>query len=114
MFLKLFLFIVRERGRDRKREGEKYQSVRERLIGCFSQVSNWGPSLQRTCVPDQELNWQLFALWGNAQPSEPCGQGYPQNLKTLIHKDIWRPYVHCSLFTVVKTQKPPECPLTNN
>ena len=37
---------------------------------------------------------------------------YPEKIKTLIQKDTCIPMFIAALFTVVKTQKPPKCPLT--
>ena len=50
-FLKMILFIFRDKGRKGKREGEKHWCVRDTLIGCLLHISNWGPGPQPRHVP---------------------------------------------------------------
>ena len=55
IFLRLYLFIFRERGREGEREGEKYQYV------VASHVAPTGDlAYSRGMFPDWESNWQLF------------------------------------------------------
>ena len=71
-FLKKILFLFRERGRGREREDEKHQCERETLIGCFSYMPQLRTKpAQLGICPDWESSHQPFALWDNAQPTEP-------------------------------------------
>ena len=47
----IYLFILREMGREEEREGEKHRCVRETSIGCLSHTLNQGPGLQPRHVP---------------------------------------------------------------
>ena len=51
LFLKKILFIFRERGSEREREGEKHWCARDTSIGCLLHAPNWGPSPQPKHVP---------------------------------------------------------------
>ena len=71
MFLRFYLFLHREEGREKKRERN---------------INVWLPLMRPpagdlahnpgTC-PDWESNWRPFTLWDDAQPTEPsqAGQG---------------------------------------
>ena len=70
----LYLFILRERGREGESEGKKHQCERETLTGyqlpllsilTGDQTGNMG------MCPDQGSNWQPFALQNDAQPTKP-------------------------------------------
>ena len=80
-FLKIFLnkflnlFIFRYRGKEREREGEKLRHVRGTSISCFLHASQWGQAHNPGMCPDQESNQQPFALWDDAQPTQPHQSG---------------------------------------
>ena len=69
---KKILFIFRERRREREREGEKHQCERETSIGCLLYMP---PPPNPGMCPDQESNQQPFALWDDAQPTQPHQSG---------------------------------------
>ena len=64
-FLRFYLFF-RERGR----EGEKHQCVRETLINCLLHAPPPETCNPGMC-PDQELNQRPFSSQASTQPSEP-------------------------------------------
>ena len=74
-FLRFYLFIFRERGREGERQGEKHQCEKETTICGLSYISHVRLNLDRACnpgmCPDWELNWQPFALQDVIQPIEP-------------------------------------------
>ena len=75
-FLKRFyLFIPRERGRERERQGEKHRRVRDTSIGC----------LQHTLCPETRPTTQACALMGESsgQPSAFSEQ-HPSNRATAV------------------------------
>ena len=47
----IFLFALREKGREGEREGEKQPCVRDVLISCLLCAPCWGPGLQPRHVP---------------------------------------------------------------
>ena len=55
------LFIFREKGGEREREGEKHQCVREISSGCLSHTTNRGPGLQHRYVP--WLGFEQVTFW---------------------------------------------------
>ena len=75
IFLRFYLCIFRQGGREGEKEGEKHQCERKTSIGCLLHVPQQGTELNPGMSPDWELNWQLFALWDNTQPTEPYQSG---------------------------------------
>ena len=71
IFLNIYLFIFRERGKDGEREGEKHQCV---------VASSVPPTGDLACnpgmCPDWELNWQPFGLRAVIQSTEPHQTGH--------------------------------------
>ena len=45
LFKKYFIYLFLGRGREGKREGDKYQCARDTLIGCLLPTPNWGCAL---------------------------------------------------------------------
>ena len=77
-FLKRFyLFIFRESGREKEREAEKHQCVREASMGCFS-AHNLG------MCPDWESNQQPFGVQAGAQSTEAYKPGHNFLLQILF------------------------------
>ena len=75
-FKRFYLLIFREWGKEGEREWEKYQHERETSICCFSHRSpTWDLACHPGFCPDQESNQRLFALWDDAQPTEPHWPG---------------------------------------
>ena len=70
-FLRLYLFIFRQRGREGEREGEKYQCVVASHIPPTGDLAH-NPGM----CPDWELNWWPFGLQASAQSTEPDQPGY--------------------------------------
>ena len=68
IFLINYLFIFRERGREGDGDREKHRWERKILVASYM-CHNWEPNLRPGICPGQELNWQHFALWDNAQPT---------------------------------------------
>ena len=50
-FLKDFIYLLLERGREGEQEGEKHQFMKETSIICFSHAPNQGPGPQPSHVP---------------------------------------------------------------
>ena len=69
LFKRFYLFIFRERGREREREGMKHQCV----VASHAPPTGWGPEL--ACNPgmcrDQESNCPPFGSQAGAQTTEP-------------------------------------------
>ena len=75
-FLKRFyLFILREKGREGEREGEKHQCV---------VASHASPTGNLACspgmCPDWELNQQPFGSWAHTQSTELHQPGHKKNV----------------------------------
>ena len=74
LFKKIFyLFIFRDRGREGEREGENH-----------CKCPDWELNPQPRYVP-----WPPFALWDDAQPTEPSSQGpgaFKQHLSSGVHQ----------------------------
>ena len=68
----MFINFFRERGEGREKEWE-----RETLTGCLSYVPPSGTKPSLVTCPEQESNQQPFALWDDAQPTEPHLSGLP-------------------------------------
>ena len=51
MYVCIYLFILRERGSEGEREGEKHQCAGDTLIGCFLYAPNQELGLQPGHVP---------------------------------------------------------------
>ena len=51
LFLRVYLFIFREMGREGERKGEKHQCVRKILIGCLLHAPNPGCGPKPRHVP---------------------------------------------------------------
>ena len=70
LFFKFYLFIFRQRGKERKREGEKHQCV---------VASHAPPTEDLACnpgmYPDWELNQWPFGSQARTQPTEPHQPG---------------------------------------
>ena len=65
-FLKFYLFIFSERGREGERKGEKHQCV------VVSHVSPTGDLAHNPGMcPDWELNWRPFGSQAGPQSTEP-------------------------------------------
>ena len=66
----IYLLIFREKGREREREGEKYQCV----VACHTP-----PPVDLACnpsmCPDWESNWQPFGSQTGTQSTEPHQPG---------------------------------------
>ena len=73
IFFKDFIDLFLERGEMRERQ--KQQCERETLISCPLQAPQLGETCNPGMCPDQESSQRPFALWGNAQPAEPCLSG---------------------------------------
>ena len=73
IFLKIYLFIFRERGREGEREGEKHQRV---VTSCVSPTRDlvFNPGM----CPDWESNQRPFGLQAGTQSTEPHQQGLQQ------------------------------------
>ena len=74
-FLRFYLFIFRERGR----EGE---TGRERPVGCLSCAPNWGPGPQPSMCPAWELNWQPLGSQASTQSLSHTHKGKKCYLET--------------------------------
>ena len=55
LFLRFYLFIFRERGKEEKKG-------RETSMGCLSQAPNGDLACNPGMCPDWESNWQFFGL----------------------------------------------------
>ena len=70
LFLRFYLFIFRERGREGEREGEKHQCV---------VASSAPPTGDMACNPgmcsDSDSNQQCFSLQARTQSTEPHQPG---------------------------------------
>ena len=51
IFLRFYLFIFKEMGKDGEREGEKHQCVRDILTSCLSHTPDWIPDSQSRHMP---------------------------------------------------------------
>ena len=70
-FLRLYLFIFRQRGREGEREGEKYQCV------VASHIPPTGDLAHKPGMcPDWELNWRPFAVSLALNPLSHVSQGW--------------------------------------
>ena len=66
LFIRFYLYIFRERGREGKREGEKYQCV------AASYTPPTGdPAPNPSMCPDWESNQQPFGTQASTQSTEP-------------------------------------------
>ena len=81
-FLKDFIYLFLERGEGREEERERNINVREKHWSVASHTRPvWAPSRSRDrtwssdMCPDHESNWQPFALWDDAEPTEPRWSG---------------------------------------
>ena len=74
-FLFFSLFIFRERGKEGERKGEKHWCVREMSIGCFLDAPAGHLARNPGMCPDWASNQWPFALWDDAQPTEPHQSG---------------------------------------
>ena len=84
--LRFYLFIFREKGRERHREEEKYQFVRETSIGCLSQAPTRDMAHNPGMCPDWESNRQLLGLQDGGPPTEPHWSGTSKHfLKLFLH-----------------------------
>ena len=61
---RFYLFIFRERGKEREREGEKHWCVRETFIGCLSNAPSWAPGPQPRHVPQPGIKPATFQFAG--------------------------------------------------
>ena len=96
-FLRFYLFVFKERGREREREGGK-QHAREMLIGCLLQVPSQGPGLQPRHGPWPEIKQVTFwfAGWCSTHWAMP-GQGHSLILSSVPHSlthTLWRLYYY--------------------
>ena len=80
-FLKILLFIFRERGREGEREGEIHQYV---VAPC------WRSGLQPWQVPQMEIELRPFGLQASTQSAEPHQPGPYVFLYVLITKHTKR------------------------
>ena len=69
-FLRFYLFIFRQRGREGEREGEKHQCVVASHMPPTGDLAS-NPDM----CPDWELNWQPFSSRTGAQSTEPHHPG---------------------------------------
>ena len=85
IFIRFYLFIFRERGRERERAGEKHQCVVTSHVPPTGNLAhNSGMS------PDWESNQQPFGLQAGAQSTEPHQPGPPKFLHPhLLLQTIW-------------------------
>ena len=64
----MYLFILRERGREGEGEGEKHRCEKESSIGCL--LHRPGPGMNPKMYPDQELNQQPFPSFCGMVPNQ--------------------------------------------
>ena len=69
-FLRFYLFIFRQRGKEGEREGEKHQCVVASCVPPTGDLAH-NPGM----CPDWELNWRLFGLLAGTQSTEPHQSG---------------------------------------
>ena len=69
-FVRFYLFIFRQRGREKEREGEKHQCVVASRVPCTGDLA-YNPGM----CPNWESNWQPFGLQNGAQSTEPHQPG---------------------------------------
>ena len=74
-FFKKILFIYLEREEGKEKEREKH------LLVAPHTPPHQGIGPQPRHVTDQELNQQIFALWDNAQPTDPYWSGLHINFE---------------------------------
>ena len=93
-FLRFYLFIFRERGREEEREGEKHQCV---------VASHMPPNGDLACnpgmCPNWELNQQPFGSQVGTQSTEPHQPGQPTTWVSSGH--------YQQVFLVAELQGPP-------
>ena len=70
-----YLFLERGERREKERDRNRTTVVREK----HQSVANWGLACNPGMCPDRESNQGPFALWEDAQPTEPHRSG----LKTI-------------------------------
>ena len=85
-YFKKILFVFRERGREREREGEKHQCVGETSIGCLLHAPNRGPGPKTRHVLGIEL--ATFGLQDEAQHTKPHQSGLEHTF--LVTREIMR------------------------
>ena len=91
IFKILYLFILRERGKEGEREWKKHQPMCERYI---NQLPPTHPLHDLACelrmCPAWELNWRPFDSQGTAQSTEPHQPGHSKGIfycgKNIQHK----------------------------
>ena len=89
LFVKDFIYLFLERGREGQREGEKHQSV----------VASHTPPTRDVAYnsgmcPDWESNWRPFGLQVSTEPHQP---GHKMEILILTTSNFIWPFKFCSV-----------------
>ena len=89
-FLKDFIYLFLERGREGEREEEKHQFVVASCARPSGDVAH-NPGM----CPDWESNWRPFGLQASAHPLSRTSQGFEQFLEVLHEPFLATLTLHC-------------------
>ena len=98
-FINFLIFILREKGREGERVGEKHQCV-----VAFHTPPTGDPAYNPGMCPDWESNWQPFGSQASAQSTEPHQPGLFYFLCHIMREHSW--FFLCSVSHDIG-QRPP-------